>query len=80
METIAASDFKTRCFAVLDRVCETGEPVVILKNGRPVAELRPPRQSRTEYPQKELQGTVTVVGIVGPVVPPAKARGRAPAS
>ena len=70
METINASDFKARCLAILDRVRETGERIVILKRGRPVAELWPPSQAESEYPQSELKGTGTVVGdIVGPVVP-----------
>ncbi len=70
METINASDFKARCLAILDRVRDTGERIVILKRGRPVAELGPPSHSSSEYPQDELKGTVTVCGdIVGPVIP-----------
>ena len=70
MESINASYFKARCLKILDRVRETGERIVILKRGRPVAELWPPSQAESEYPQSELKGTVTVVGdIVGPVVP-----------
>ena len=70
METINASYFKARCLAILDRVRETGERIVILKRGRPVAELWPPSQAESQHPQHELKGTVTVVGdIVGPVVP-----------
>ncbi|WP_428276570.1 type II toxin-antitoxin system Phd/YefM family antitoxin [Candidatus Palauibacter sp.] len=70
METINASDFKARCLAILDRVCETGERVVILKRGQAVAELWPPSRAQAEYPQGELKGTVTVVGdIVAPAVP-----------
>ena len=70
METINASDFKARCLAILDRVAETGERVVILKRGRPVAELWPPSRTDTPYPQLALEGTVTVVGdIVAPAVP-----------
>lgn len=70
METINASDFKTRCLASLDRVQKTGERIVILKPGRPVAELFPPHPPRAEYPQTELKGAVTVLGdIVGPAVP-----------
>ena len=65
-----ASDFKARCLAILDRVSATGERVIILKRGRPVAELGPASHARAEYPQLELKGTVKVVGdIVGPVVP-----------
>ena len=70
METINASDFKARCLAILDRVSATGERIVILKRGRPVAELGPANRVAEFYPQLELQGRVTVVGdIVGPAVP-----------
>ena len=70
MEHINASDFKARCLSILDQVRATGERVVILKRGQPVAELGPATQSLARYPQLELEGTVTVVGdIVGPVVP-----------
>ena len=62
MKTINASYFKARCLAILDRVRETGERIV--------AELWPPSQAESQYPQSELEGTVTVIGnIVGPVVP-----------
>lgn len=70
MERINASDFKARCLSILDRVRATGERVVILKRGQPVAELGPANETLARYPQLELEGTVTVVGdIVGPVVP-----------
>ena len=69
METINASDFKARCLAILDRVQATGERVVILKRGRPVAELLPASQTHAEYPQLELKDTVIVAGdIVEPAV------------
>ena len=70
MNTINASDFKARCLAILDRVHETGERVVILKRGRPVAELSRVTGESDTYPQAELKGTVTVVGdVMGPVFP-----------
>ena len=70
METINASYFKARCLAILDRVRETGERIVILKRGQPVAELGPPSGGESQYPQLELRGTATVTGdIVGPVLP-----------
>ncbi|MDD9973223.1 MAG: type II toxin-antitoxin system Phd/YefM family antitoxin [Candidatus Poribacteria bacterium] len=70
METINISDFKAQCLAILDRVQSTGEPVLILKRGRPVAELLPARRSQAEYPQMELEGTVTIIGdIIEPVIP-----------
>ena len=70
METINATDFKARCLAILDQVAATGERAVILKRGRPVAELSPAVRSGTKYPQYELKGTVVEVGdILEPAAP-----------
>ena len=67
MTTINASDFKARC---LDQVYETGERVVILKRGRPVAELSRLISKENQYPQTDLKGTVVITGdIVEPVLP-----------
>jgi prevent-host-death family protein len=70
MVTINASEFKAKCLAILDRVADTGEPVVILKRGRPVAQLVPPISSESRYPQKELLESVRITGdVVEPVLP-----------
>lgn len=70
METINATDFKARCLAILDHVQKTGERLVILKRGRPVAELLPATGAAGECPQMELMGTVTVEGdVIAPAVP-----------
>ena len=70
MQQIPASEFKTHCLSILDRVAATGDRMVILKRGRPVAELGPVTRHAARYPQSELRGTVTVLGdIVGPAVP-----------
>jgi len=69
MERINASDFKARCLSILDRVRATGERVVILKGGQPVAELGPATNAAAHHPQVSLEGTVTVVDdIVEPAV------------
>lgn len=39
--TYKASEFKARCLKIMDEVEATGAPVVITKNGRPVAQLVP---------------------------------------
>lgn len=71
MKTIAASEFKAKCLAILDRVAETGEPVVILKRGKPVAELTRPLPREAASPQAALVGSVRIRGdITGPVLPP----------
>ncbi|WP_341645854.1 type II toxin-antitoxin system Phd/YefM family antitoxin [Thauera sp. SDU_THAU2] len=41
MQTIQASEFKARCLAIMDQVAESGEIIVVTKNGKPVAELHP---------------------------------------
>lgn len=41
MKTIKASEFKAKCLKLMDEVAETGEPLVITKNGHPVAQLGP---------------------------------------
>ncbi len=37
--TIKASEFKAKCLKLMDEVAESGEEIVITKNGRPVARL-----------------------------------------
>ena len=36
---VEASDFTATCLQLMDRVAETGEEIVITRNGRPVARL-----------------------------------------
>jgi prevent-host-death family protein len=70
MRTIRASEFKAKCLAILDEVERTGEAVVILKRGRPVAHLVPPALGQEKYPQRSLEGTVEILGdILEPVLP-----------
>ena len=46
MATIQASEFKAKCLSLMDLVARTGDTIVITKNGKPVAELRPHRPPR----------------------------------
>ncbi|MFQ5775611.1 MAG: type II toxin-antitoxin system Phd/YefM family antitoxin [Kiloniellaceae bacterium] len=41
MKTIKASEFKAKCLQLMDQVAESGETLVITKNGKPVAQLGP---------------------------------------
>lgn len=54
--SIPAGEFKQRCLALLDRVAETGMPIVVTKRGRPVARVVP-----IELPAETLQGSVRVL-------------------
>ncbi|HVH11024.1 MAG TPA: type II toxin-antitoxin system prevent-host-death family antitoxin, partial [Gemmatimonadales bacterium] len=66
--TMPISAFKARCLAVLKRVKQTGQPVLVTKFGEPIAEIVPP----TPLPPGEpwlgkLQGTAQITGdIVAP--------------
>ncbi|MFP5405485.1 MAG: type II toxin-antitoxin system Phd/YefM family antitoxin [Gammaproteobacteria bacterium] len=64
--TIQASEFKARCLALMDDVARTGEVLVVTKNGRPVAELRPYRGARAASPFGLHKG----VRIVGDIIEP----------
>ena len=44
--TIKASEFKARCLKLMDEVAQSGEEIVITKNGRPVSRLAPYREPR----------------------------------
>lgn len=47
---IQASQFKAKCLALMTQVARTGETIVVTKNGKPVAELRPHRPPRVKSP------------------------------
>jgi prevent-host-death family protein len=70
MREINASEFKAKCLAILDEVAQTGQPVTILKRGRPIAQLIPPVPWLGRHPQEALVRTVQIHGdIVAPVLP-----------
>ena len=69
MEEIAVSKFKATCLAVLKQVNRTGEPVLVTRFGKPVAEVVPP--SSVAQPRRMLgrmRGTGRILGdIISPV-------------
>jgi len=69
MKQMPAGEFKAQCLAVMDKVANSGEPIVITKHGKPVVKLVP-----AEKPVDDIfgymAGKVKIVGdIVGPVTP-----------
>lgn len=69
METIAISKFKATCLALLDRVNKTGEPLLITKRGKPVAQVTPPPPP--EPPKKSAFGCMAgTAKILGDIVEP----------
>ena len=70
MVMMNASEFKAKCLAILDEVANTGEEVLILKRGKPVAQLVPPIASGSRHPQDELRESVVIKGdVIEPVLP-----------
>jgi prevent-host-death family protein len=63
MKTINASEFQAKCLAILDEVAKTGEPVMILQHGKPVAPLVLPVLPRGPYPQETLIGTLAIHSV-----------------
>jgi prevent-host-death family protein len=47
---IPAAIFKAECLKLMDEVARTGQPIVITKHGKPIAQLTPmPTQSATLF-------------------------------
>jgi antitoxin (DNA-binding transcriptional repressor) of toxin-antitoxin stability system len=72
METMAVSKFKATCLAVLQRVKRTGQPVLVTRFGKPIAEVGPPARTA---PKDDwlgcMSGRAEFCGdVVGPVVEP----------
>lgn len=67
MEEIAISKFKATCLAVLEKVRQTGKPVLVTRFGEPVAEVVPPQAVKPKEWVGSLAGTGQINGdIVSP--------------
>jgi prevent-host-death family protein len=61
---IAAGEFKAKCLALLDEVSETGQPILVTKRGKPVAQVVPVEGN--EPPS--LKGSIVFEGdIISPI-------------
>ncbi|MCL2770653.1 MAG: type II toxin-antitoxin system Phd/YefM family antitoxin [Solirubrobacterales bacterium] len=68
MRTIGAGEFKQSCLRLLDEVGASGEPIVITKRNRPVAQLVPVPLQRAE----DWRGSMRERGAIrGDLVAPA---------
>lgn len=71
MRVIAAGEFKQRCLSLLDEVGASGEPIVITKRGKPVAQLTAVSPERPH----DWRGALSAQGqILGDLVAPAADR------
>ena len=72
MKKMPAGEFKTRCLSVMDSVQKTKEPVLITKNGRPVAKLVPAEEESREFLGR-LEGIVKIMGDIESPIEPTEA-------
>ena len=64
---VKASEFKAKCLALIDEVAATGRPVVVTKNGKPMADLVPHRSAK-KSPFGIWKGKVKIKGdIISPI-------------
>jgi prevent-host-death family protein len=65
MRTMAAGKFKATCLAVMDEVQAKREPVLITKNGKPVAKMVPLELAEGEDPLDAFYfGKIEVLGDI----------------
>jgi prevent-host-death family protein len=70
VQRITATQFKARCLGLMDAVASSGEPLVITKNGVPVAELHPCRRARRSSPFGLHPGTQLLGDVITPLDEP----------
>ncbi len=61
-----ASEFKAKCLKLMDEVAETGQEIVITKNGRPVSRLVP----HIERPKSLFGIDKGELNIIGDIIEP----------
>lgn len=71
-KTIAISEFKATCLAVLEQVRLTGTPVIVTRRGKPIAEVVPPSLATTgDSWLGSMKGTATINGdLIAPASEP----------
>jgi prevent-host-death family protein len=65
--TVAATEFKTHCLALLEQVRETRQPLLVTRHGTPVVEISPyvPKNAARVNP---LKGSVVFQGdLISPL-------------
>ena len=65
--TIKASEFKAKCLKLMDEVAETGDEIIITKNGKPVSRLVPYREKPESWFGRD-RGNLKILGdIISPI-------------
>ncbi len=61
---VNATELKAKCSAFLDEVEKHGEPITILRRGRPVAVLGPAKKAAWKSPKDSWAGKMEIVGDI----------------
>jgi prevent-host-death family protein len=70
VDVINAAAFKATCLALLDKVEETGQPILVTKRGKPVAQLVPVSPQGKRRLMGCMEGTAKIAGdIESPAAP-----------
>lgn len=69
MKEMPAGQFKSQCLAVMDKVQQSGEPVLITKHGKPVAKLVPAGKQGEDI-FGSMAGKFKIVGDIMTSTPP----------
>ena len=73
MEQIQISKFKATCFAVLERVARTREPILITRRGKPIARIIPAAPSPASRWLGSMKGSVEIHGdVIAPASEPSE--------
>lgn len=68
-EIVPVTKFNATCLALLDKVKSTGQPILVTRQGEPIALISPP--PRPEKPESWLGSFKSKGRIVGDIVSPA---------
>ena len=61
---LTATEFKTKCLALLDEIDDGGGTITVTKRGRPVATLQSIKKKPWKLPQGAWIGRVEIVGDI----------------
>ena len=65
--TMKASEFKAKCLKLMDEVAQTGDEIIITKNGQPVAKLAPYRDRPKSWFGRDRDKLRILGDIISPV-------------
>ncbi|MCU1239021.1 MAG: prevent-host-death family protein [Candidatus Solibacter sp.] len=61
---IGATEFKSKCLALLDEIDDHGGTITVTKRGRPVATISPANKRRFKNPAGILAGKGVIIGDI----------------